>query len=139
LRSCANLRRRIHTSSIHLGCRSTSFYWSTLQFVVGLPGRKVQAGCLPHMAWEAWELGLFPDRVHVILVHLGDLLLVPLICHVLQTAVGCCHTLVDIGVVLRSGISVWGAVRKFVALHLLAHHCSWSSLPFDSSWLALVM
>jgi hypothetical protein len=80
------------------------------------------------MAWEAWELGLFPDRVHIILVHLGDLLLVRLLRHVLQTAVGCCHTLVDIGLVLRAGTFVWGVVQKCVALHLLAHfvhghHC----------------
>jgi len=40
--------------------------------------------------------------------------------------------------VLRAGISVWGVVQRFVALYLLAHRCSWSSLPFDSSWLAVV-
>ena len=95
------------------------------------------------MAWEACELGVFPDRVLVVLIHLGFLLLILLLCHFLQTAVGCCYTLVDIGVVLRAGISVWGVavwgvVRRFVALHPLVHRCSWSSLPFDSSWLAVV-
>jgi uncharacterized membrane protein len=92
------------------------------------------------MAWEVCDLGLFPDRVLVVLVHLGFLLRVLLLLrHVLQTAVGCCYTLVDIGVVLRAGISVWGVVQRFVALYLLlAHRCSWSSLPFDSSWLGVV-
>ena len=99
----------------------------------------VRAGYLPHMAWEACELGVFPDHVLVVLVHLGFLLRTLLLLrHVLQTAVGCCYTLVDIGVVLRAGISVWVVVQRFVALHLLAHRCSWSSMPFDSSWLVVV-
>ena len=106
--------------------------------VVGLPGHTVQVGCLPRMAWEAWELGLVPDHVHDVFVHLWDLLRVRLLRRALQTAVGCCHTHVDIGVVLRAGTFVWGVVRKFVALHLLAHCSSWSSSPFDSSWLAVV-
>jgi len=58
--------------------------------------------------------------------------------HVLQTVVGCCCTLVDIGVVLRAGISVWGVVRRFVALDLPTYRCSWSTVPFDSSWLVAV-
>jgi hypothetical protein len=64
------------------------------------------------MAWEVCDLGVFPDLVRVALVHLGFLLRVLLLLrHVLQTVVGCCHTLaVDIGVVLRAGISVWGVV-----------------------------
>ncbi len=106
--------------------------------VVGLPGHTVQVGCLPRMAWEAWELGLVPNHVHVAFVHLWYLLLVCLLRRALQTAVGCCHTHVDIGVVLRAGTFVRGVVRKFVALHLLARCCSWSSLPFDSSWLVAV-
>jgi hypothetical protein len=62
------------------------------------------------MAWEACELGVFPNCVLVVLVHIGVLLRVFLLLrHVLQTAVGCCYTLVDIGVVLRAGISVWAA------------------------------
>ena len=90
------------------------------------------------MAWEIWEHGSVLDRVHNALVHLWDLLLVRLLRRVLQTAVGCCHTHVDIGVVLRAGTFVWMVVRQFVALHLLVHCSSWSSLPFDSSWLAVV-
>ncbi len=138
MRSCANLRRQNHTSSKRSGCGSTSFYWSTSQVAVGLPGHTARAGCLPRMAWEAWELGLVLDRVHVAFVHLWDLLLVRLLHRALQTAVGCCHTHVDIRVVLRAGTFVWGVVRKFGALYLLAHCSSWSSLPFDSSWFAVI-
>ena len=63
------------------------------------------------MAWEVCDLGVFPDRVLVALVHLGFLLCVLLLLrHVLQTVVGCCYTLGDIGVVLQAGISVGGVV-----------------------------
>jgi len=86
------------------------------------------------MAWEVCDLGVFPDRVLVALVHLGFLLRILLLLrHVLQTVVGCCYTLGDIGVVLWAGISVWGVVRRFVALDLPAYRGSWPSLPFDSS------
>ena len=138
MRSCANLRRRNHTSSKRSGCGSTSFYWSTSQVVAGLPGHTEQSGFLLRMAWEVWVLGSVPDRVRKMLVHLWDLLRVRLLRRTLQTAVGCCHIHVDIGVVPRVGTFVWGVVRKFVALHLLAHCSSWSSSPFDSSWLAVV-
>ena len=91
------------------------------------------------MAWEVCDLGVFPNLFLFALVHLGFFLRVLLLLrHVLQTVVGCCYTLVDIGVVLRAGISVWGVVRRFVALYLPAYHGSWPSLPFDSSWLAVV-
>ncbi len=98
----------------------------------------VLAGCLPHMAWEVCVLGVFPDHVLVVLVHLGFLLRVLLLlCPVLKTVVGCCYTLVvDIGVVLQAGISVWGVVQRWFVAR--AHRCSWSTLPFDSSWLAVV-
>jgi hypothetical protein len=78
------------------------------------------------MAWEVCVLGVLPDHVLVVLVHLGILLRVLLLLRlVLQTVVGCCYTLVvDIGVVLQAGISVWGVVQRWFV--------------FDSSWLAVV-
>ena len=138
MRSCANLRCQNRTSSKRSGCGSTSYNFLGVQVVVGLLGHTGQAGFLQPMAWEVWEPGSVLDRVHNVLVHLWDLLLVRLLRHVLQTVVGCCHTHVDIGVVLGAGTFVWMVVREFVALHLLVHCSSWSSLPFDSSWLAVV-
>jgi hypothetical protein len=60
-------------------------------------------------AWEACDLGVFPDCVLVALVHLGFLLRVLLLLHhVLQTVVGCCYTLVDIGVGGRAKVCCAG-------------------------------
>ena len=64
------------------------------------------ADCLQHMAWEA---GVHLDCARIVL---GFVLLLLLLLHlILQTAVGCGYTLVDIGVALRVGRSVWGLVR----------------------------
>ena len=91
------------------------------------------------MAWEVCVLGVFCNHVLVVLVHLGFLLRVLLLLRpILQPVVGCCYTLVvDIGVVLWAGISVWGVVQRWFVAR--AHRCSWSTLPFDSSWLAVVL
>jgi len=91
------------------------------------------------MAWEVCDLGVFPNLFLFALVHLRFFLRVLLLLrHVLQTVVGCCYTLGYIGVVLQAGISVGGVVRRFDAPDLPAHRGSWPSLPFDSSWLAVV-
>jgi hypothetical protein len=96
LRSCANPQRQNHTSSTHFGLQSTLFCWSielTAVLIVYLPGRMGWADCLQHMA-----------RVPV--VHLNRACIVPFLLsfvlllvllhrRVLQTAVGCGHTLVD--------------------------------------------
>ena len=89
-------------------------------------------GVFSYVPWLS--LGWIRD----IFVHLGFLLRVLLLFrHILQTVVGCCCTPVaDIGVVLQAGISVREVVRRWFVVR--AHRCSWSTLPFDSSWLAVV-
>jgi hypothetical protein len=95
LRSCANPQRQNHTSSTHFGLQSTLFCWSielTAVLIVYLPGRMGWADCLQHMARVPV---VHLNRACIVPFLLGFVLLLVLLHRrVLQTAVGCGHTLV---------------------------------------------
>ena len=89
-----------------------------------------RADCLLHMAWVPVR-HLYRARIVPVLLSFV-LLLVLLYRRIPQTVVGFDHTLVDIGVVLRAGISAWGLLVG------LQHRCSLSIWPFGSSLLVVV-